>query len=81
MTAVTSSLLGPNISFNIILSNAFHICAFLIIRDQVSHAHKTTGKIIIFYILIFTFIDGRGEPMKLIRFITVRLKETYMKPA
>jgi hypothetical protein len=27
------------------------------VRDQVSHPYKTTGKITVLYILIFTFLD------------------------
>jgi hypothetical protein len=29
------------------------------VRDQVSHPYKTTGKIIVSYILTFTFLDVR----------------------
>jgi hypothetical protein len=31
------------------------------VRDQVSHPYKTTGKIIVLCILIFTFLDSRRE--------------------
>jgi hypothetical protein len=31
------------------------------VRDQVSHPYKTTRKIIVLYILIFTFLDCRRE--------------------
>jgi hypothetical protein len=51
---VTSSLFGPNI-LNILFSNAFSLCFFLNVRDQASHPNRTAGKIIISYIVIFTF--------------------------
>jgi hypothetical protein len=35
-------------------------CA-LNVRDQVSHSYTTTGKIIVFYILIFMVLDSRRE--------------------
>jgi hypothetical protein len=37
------------------------LCSSLNVRDQVSHLYRTTGKIIVLYILIFMFIDSRRE--------------------
>jgi hypothetical protein len=42
------------------------LCSSLNVRDQVSHPYKTTCKIIIMSIRVFTFPDRRGEE----RFIT-----------
>jgi hypothetical protein len=33
-------------------------CSSLNVRDQVSHPYRTTGKIIVLYILIFMFLDS-----------------------
>jgi hypothetical protein len=38
-----------------------HVCCYLNLRDQVSHPYRTTNKIIIVYILTFTFLDGSRE--------------------
>ena len=50
---VTPSLLGPNILLNILFSDTLSPCSSLNVSDQVSHPYKTTGKIIVLYILIF----------------------------
>ena len=54
---VTSSLLGPNILLNTIFSNTLSFLSSLSVSDQVSHPYKTPGKIIVLYILIFTFLQ------------------------
>jgi hypothetical protein len=61
---VTSFLLGPNIILNILFSNALSLCSSLVVTDQVSHPYKTRGKIIVLYILTFTFVDSRQETRK-----------------
>jgi hypothetical protein len=35
--------------------------SMLDVRDHVSHSYKTTGRIVILYILTFTFLDSRQE--------------------
>jgi len=54
---VTSSLLGPNILPNTIFSNTFNFLSSFNVIDQVLHPYKTTGNIIVLYILIFKFLD------------------------
>jgi hypothetical protein len=58
---VTSSHLGPNIHRSDLFSNTLYLCSPLNVRDKVSHPYKTTRKIKILYILIFTFLDSRKE--------------------
>ena len=49
---VTSSLLGPNILLSTLFSNTLSLRSSFNVSDQVSHPYKTTGKIIVLYILI-----------------------------
>jgi len=51
---VTSSLLGPNILLNTMFSNTLSFVSSLNVSDQASHPYKTTGKIIVLYILIYS---------------------------
>jgi hypothetical protein len=34
------------------------------VSDQVKHPHKTTGKIIVLYVLIFVFLNSNREDKK-----------------
>jgi hypothetical protein len=45
--------------------NTLSLCSSLNVRDQVSHSYRTTGKIIVMYILIFKFFDSRREDRRL----------------
>ena len=67
---VTSSLLGTNILLNLHPS--------LNVSDQFSHPHKTTGKIIVLYILILKFLDSKLEDK---RFLTVEEIALKLKPS
>ena len=58
-SSVTSSLLGPNILLNTMFSNTLSFLSSRNVNDQVSHPYKTTGKIIVVYILIFKLFFGK----------------------
>jgi hypothetical protein len=50
----------PNIVHRTLFPNIFSLCCALNVRgDQVSHPYRTTGKIIVFYIQIFSLVDSR----------------------
>jgi hypothetical protein len=54
---VTFSIpLGPNTLLNTLFSNTLSLRSSLNVSDQVSHPYKTTGKIIVLYILISKFL-------------------------
>jgi hypothetical protein len=55
------SLFGPNILLNTVLSNTLSPCLSLKVRDYVSHSYRTTGKIIVVYLMNFMFLDCRRE--------------------
>jgi hypothetical protein len=58
---VTSSLLGPNILLRTLFSNTLSLCCSLNVRDQVLHPYKKTGRIMVLYVLTFTFLDSRRD--------------------
>ena len=58
---ITSSLLGPNILLNTMFSNTLGFLSSHNVNDQVSYPYKTTGKIIVLYILTFKCLGSNLE--------------------
>ena len=56
---VTLSLLGPNIFLSTLFSNILSLRSSLNVSNQVSHPYRTTDKITVLYIFIFTFLDNK----------------------
>ena len=52
---VISSLLGPNTLLSTLFSNTLNLRSSLSVSNQVSHPCRTTGNIIVLYILILIF--------------------------
>jgi hypothetical protein len=48
---------GRNIHLSTLFSNTLSLCSSLNVREQVSHPYRTTGKIVVLYILIITLLD------------------------
>jgi hypothetical protein len=60
-SATSCHFIPPNILLSTLLSNIFSLHCYLNVRYQVLHPYRTTGKIILVCILIFTFSDSRRE--------------------
>jgi len=58
---VPSYFLGPNILLYNLFSNTFSLRSSLNVSDQVSHPCKTTGIIIVLYILILKLVGSKME--------------------
>jgi hypothetical protein len=52
---VLSSLFGKNILLSTLFSNILSLCPIVNITERVSNPYRTRDKIIVYYILIFTF--------------------------
>jgi len=57
----TSSLSSLSILLSTPFSHTLNLCSFLSVRDYISPPYSTTGKIIVFHILIFKFLERRQK--------------------
>jgi len=78
-SSVTSSILGPNIFLSTLFSDTLSLCSSLNVNDQVSYPYKTTGKIIVMYILILTNLDSKTEDKKILHRMTASIP--WLQPA
>jgi hypothetical protein len=51
----------PDILLSTLISKNLSLCSSLNVIDQVSHPYRTTGKIIVLYILMFKFFNSNQE--------------------
>jgi hypothetical protein len=58
---VTCFLVDPNIFLNNPLSKVLSLCPSFNMTDQVSHQSKTTDKITVLHVLIFSFLDCKQK--------------------
>ena len=66
---VPSFLLGPNTLLNTLFSNTLTLSSSLNVSDQVSHPYRTTGNIIVLYILIFNFLDSIKDEISVVTYL------------
>jgi hypothetical protein len=57
----TSSIFGPNIFLSIPVPNTLCLCSFHNVADQVSHPYRTTSKIIVLKVRIFSSLEADKE--------------------
>jgi hypothetical protein len=50
-------LISPNIRLSALFSDTLSLCSSPSVKDQVSHSYKTTGKIMVLYILISVILE------------------------
>jgi hypothetical protein len=55
------SVLRPHVLLSTLFSIVNFLFSSLNVRHEVSYPYRTTGKIIVFYIQIFTFVDSKRE--------------------
>jgi hypothetical protein len=59
--ALISSFFDPNVFLSILFTNARNLRSSLNVRDHAPQPYKTTEKLIVLYILIFTFHLGNDK--------------------
>jgi hypothetical protein len=61
----TSSLFGQNI-LSIPFSNSLSLCSSLSFKDQFSHPYRTIDKIMLLYVIMFTFLREQMRRQKVL---------------